>query len=114
MRTIRELISNNETVWFYLSNEEAKNLFYEEAKELNLHLKDEDTIKRELISDRMAVHSDCTLWYISIMVWHNSYNIKEDDTGNNAKVRSCPKIDYLKYKNGDDDYLLTKSVYTPC
>lgn len=113
MRTINDLLKNNENVWFYLGeNQLLKETFASELNGLGFTFLNGKSITTDQIGRIMAVHSDGKIAYVSLMVWSVSFHPGDGSYGARHSFYHIPKINYAKYISGDEDYLMTKCNFT--
>lgn len=103
MRSIENLLKEQEHIWFYVT-EEWQQKFYNELVSLKMRFMSGEKITRKSISVIMGISNDGTVGYVSHLVWYNSFFSP-----------SCTptKVDYGKYHSGTDDYLIRKPNITP-
>lgn len=113
MRTINELFGNSTKVWIYLPNDDAKDGFYECASDLNLHFSKGTRVKRKDIGTLMSLTRDGEAAYISMMIWNHAFLPPSDNIEpvSHEMIRSYPKIDFWKFINGADDYILKNNPF---
>ena len=99
MRTIRDILSEEERVWLYFDTEELCRQFYEETD-----LRFGDLPKEKWQTGYViGAHSDGTMGHLSLYVWCRSFS---------SDSPTIPKrIDYRKFINGESDYYCTKSHF---
>ena len=74
MRTIRELLGEDEKIWFYIENEELWEKFLEMTE--NFHF-GELTRDKWKFGHVIAVHSNGEMGHVPIFVWSMSFGDKE-------------------------------------
>lgn len=103
MRSIENLLKEQEHVWFYVAERWQKE-FYEELISLGMRFMSGDNITQESIGVLMGISNDGTVGYVSHFIWYNSF----------FSSSSTPaKVDYEKYRCEKEDYLITKPNITP-
>ncbi len=102
MRTIREMLGNDENVWVYLNNEDTWKQFVNLAVAEGFRFGDLP-VKKWTIGYVIAVHSNGDMGHLSLFVWCRSFS---------PDVESCPrKVDFLSFVNEEEDYLCTESHF---
>ena len=97
MRTIKQLVEKEETVWVYLDNKEIGKEFLHQARAEGFRC---GGMTWDYV---MAIHSDLTVAYLPIFIWYRSYC---------GKVGGTPtRIDYEKYQSGEEDYFCYTSHF---
>ncbi|HOD03279.1 MAG TPA: hypothetical protein PKN28_08135 [Clostridiales bacterium] len=103
MRTINELLSHHEKVWFYLAGEVVGKQFLEQAEKEGFSFSKDLPPTAGTWGYVIAAHKDKSLGHVSITVWHMSFG---------GDVVSCPpKIDYQKYMGGEKDFICESSHF---
>lgn len=59
----------------------------------------------------VSVHTDNKIANVSLLVWTNSFENADNKGGFYSKFYNIPKIDYKKYRSGDDGYLMISCNY---
>ncbi len=106
MRKIRDLVTDRERVWIYLASEEESRDFLERAAAEGFRWANGSPI---LPTERyyvLAIHSDFTLWQVSLYCWTRSFQGQETIPG--TPVR----IEYGKYISGAADSLCREPHWT--
>ncbi len=103
MRKIQELLTENEEVWFCIT-EEWQQDFYEEIVSIGANFISGGSITRESISTLMGINRDKEVGYISNQVWYNSLRSEKSKT---------LKIDYGKYRSGEKNYQIASPDIVP-
>lgn len=103
MRSIEMLLKEYEDVRFYVTDE-WKQDFYEQLMSLGAGFNSGNDITLESINTLMGVNRNRTVGYISNLVWYKSFF---------SQAPTIIKVDYGKYRSGDDEYLITKPNITP-
>lgn len=103
MRSMEILLKEQGHVRFYVTDG-WKQDFYEELMSLGARIISGDNITLESISTFMGIDRNRTVGYISKLVWYKSFFSSSSTT---------IKVDYGKYRSGDDEYLITKPNITP-
>lgn len=112
MRTIENLLRENERVWFFLRNDEAETAFAKELTELGACYLNGSKITAQSCSPIMSVHKDLRVAHLMIMIWNASF--KESFNQHCApELANVLRVDYEKYVNGESDYVCTKSEFYP-
>lgn len=112
MRGFQELLQDGKKAWFYLKDQEAEHKFVEELNRLGARYLNGSPVTAENCSPIMAVHSDLRVAHLMIMIWNASFSssFQEHYAGDVSKIL---KVDYARYISGADDYICTKSDFTP-
>lgn len=97
MRKMKNLFTENERVWFYITSEWQQD-FYEELISLKARFMNGEQIHADSFGIMMGVGRDGTTGYISNLVWYYSFFSSAD---------MYTRVDYGKYRSGADDYLIT-------
>lgn len=91
-------------VWFDLHDEMAKEHFKKQLLDLNAKWQDGSQFEKEdNPSNFMAIHEDYVIAIVNGLSWLHSFHLENDD---------YVRIDYKKYIDGQDDYLITKPNIT--
>lgn len=96
MRKMKDLFTENERVWFYITSEWQQD-FYEELISLKARFMNGEQIQEGSIGSMMGVGRDGTTGYISNLVWYYSFFSSGD---------VFVKVDYGKYRSGAGDFLI--------
>jgi len=112
MRTIKNLTSNHERVWFYLKDKETEDLFVRDLNEMGATYLNGKKISPSNCSPIMAVHADGKVAHLMIMIWNASFSptFKEHCS---KSLANAIKVDYAKYIGGDSDYICHTSEFVP-
>ena len=110
MRTIKNLTSNHERVWFYLKDEETEDLFVHELNEMGATYLNGEKISLSNCSPIMAVHADGKVAHLMIMIWNASFSPSFKEHSSKI-LANAVKVDFAKYIRGDDDYICKKSEF---
>ena len=112
MRSIRELLQDGKKVWFFLKDQETEHRFVGELNQLGAKYLNGAQVTAENCSPIMAVHPDLKVAHLMIMIWNASFSPSFDQhyVGDASKIL---KVDYAKFIAGHEDYLCTKSEFTP-
>ena len=95
MRTIREMLGNDEKIWVYLKNEDTRKEFAQMAAAEGFHF-GELPFESWAFGYVVAVHSDGDMGHLPLFIWCSSFAADAD---------SCPrKIDFSLYLNDQDDH----------
>ena len=112
MRTIKELLKENERVWFYLKDKDSERDFVQELREYTATYLNGSQVTIESCSPIMAVHHDMKVAHLMIMIWNASFSSSFEKCASPELARAL-KVDYAKYRNGEEDYLCERSVFLP-
>ncbi len=94
MRTIREIIGNDEKVWLYISNADVWEKFTAMAAEEGFGFGDLP-VEKWAFGYVVAVHSDGNMGHVPLFVWCRSFG---------SDALNCPKkIEFGKLFSGDAD-----------
>lgn len=108
MRKIKDLLTGNNAVWFYLGeNKTLKSNFADELNKMGFTFLNGNPIRKDSIGRVMSVHADGKIAYVSLMVWSVAFNPGDGLCGPRHNFYGTPKIDYEKYVFGDDSYIMT-------
>ena len=112
MRTIHDLLKEENRIWVYLKDRETERRFAEEINQLGAKYLNGTQVTAENCSPIMAVHPDLKVAHLMIMIWNASFSPSFDQhyVGDASKIL---KVDYAKFIAGHEDYLCTKSEFTP-
>lgn len=100
MRTIREMLGNDEKVWVYLNSEDTWKQFVNMAVAEGFHFGNLP-VEKWSFGYVIAVHSSGDMGHLPLFVWCRSFSSEAD---------SCPrKVDFLSYVNGEEHYSCMKS-----
>jgi len=115
MRTIKELMSRYEQVWFYVSGE-CKQHFVEQCEKYGYHFNKGELLTIETCSPFMALQaSNKTVWYISIKPWtqYLQSNVCVFARTDGLKDLSV-HVDYKSYITGEPRYVykLRNEIHT--
>ena len=102
MRNITDLLDQYTEVWFWI-REEYHDHFYKELMNMNAVFLNGDHVTRDSIRHCMGVHKDKTVGYVSNLVWYNTFS------SSTAPI----KVDYGRYIEDNDDFILLKSNIQP-
>ena len=97
MRTITELIKNNERVYVKLPNKAIQYSFFSDSEREGFTFADGEKPTSGQCYHLMAVHRDKTLAYVSGWASNVYYNLNR---------QNLITVDYEKYIDGGDDYLI--------
>ena len=104
MRTLKQLVEKEATVWVYLDNKKVGKEFLRQAEEEGFRCSDGSSLRRMSWFYVMALHRDMTVCYVSLFNWTFSF------AGN---VKGTPlRVDYKKYASGEEDCLCRQSHFT--
>ena len=97
MRTIKQLISKENKVYFFMNSEDTCLRFYQDAEAEGISFGVEKPTEKDP-TDIIALLPDGKLCYVGWAGHMCYYNCKE----------GVIRIDYEKYANGDQEYLIEK------
>ncbi len=95
-RTLTNLLNKDKRVWLYFRNEEIWKIFCQQAEKEGFVWADDRNMSQVEYNDIVAINDNMTFNYVGF-VGHMAFNT--EDTNHY-------KIDFAKYVNGDEDYLL--------
>lgn len=78
---IKKILKNyeQESIWFYLKDDDTKQKFLDELIAMDAHWNDGDKVEvTHHISEFMAVHDDYSIAFISVMAWSMSFQMKKE------------------------------------
>lgn len=102
MRTIREMLGNDEKVWVYLDNEETWKRFADMAEEEGFCF-GELSVEKWVFGHAVAVHSSGDMGHLPLFVWCRAFS---------AGVMNCPRrIDFKRYIEGYEDHQCRQSHF---
>ena len=102
MRTIREMLGNDEKVWVYLNSEDTWNDFARMAISEGFHF-GELPVEKWAFGYVVAVHSNGDMGHLPMFVWCRSFS---------ADVENCPrKIDFKRLINNYEDWLCKEAHF---
>ena len=102
MRTIREMLGNNEKVWVYLNGEDAWKEFAHMAVAEGFHF-GELPVEKWSFGYVVAVHSNGDMGHLPLFIWCRSFS---------ADVDNCPrKVDFRRFINNYEVWLCKKSHF---
>ncbi len=95
MRTIREMLGNDENVWVYLNSEDTWKKFTSMAVAEGFHFGGLP-VERWAFGYVVAVHSNGDMGHLPLLIWCRSFS---------ADVENCPrKVDFSLYLGNQDKY----------
>ena len=97
MRTIKRFINQNYKVYFFMKNEEICRRFYQNAEAEGITFGGDKPTEKEP-TDIIALLPEGEICYVGWAGHMCYYNCKE----------GVIRIDYEKYANGDQEYLIEK------
>ena len=103
MRSIEILLNEHKDVWFYVTDVWRRD-FYKELVSLGAKFVSGDNITLETIGTLMGIDRNRIVGYVSNLVWYNSFF---------SQISTTIKVDYGKYRRGDDEYLITRANISP-
>lgn len=102
MRTIREMLGNDEKVWVYLNSEDTWKEFTRMAVAEGFRFGDLP-VERWTFGYVVAVHSNGDMGHLPLFIWCRSFS---------TDVESCPrKVDFSLYSNNQHDYCCNASHF---
>lgn len=102
MRTIREMLGDDEKVWVYLNNEDTWKEFTSMAVAEEFHF-GELPVERWVFSYVVAVHSSGDMGHLPLFIWCRSFS---------ADVENCPrKVDFDKFITNEKDCCCNESHF---
>lgn len=102
MRTIREMLGNDEKVWVYLNSEDTWKQFVNLAVAEGFRF-GELPVERWTFGYVIAVHSNGDMGHLPLLVWCRSFS---------ADVENCPrKIEFWRFIDNEIDALCKKSHF---
>lgn len=108
MLKIKDLLTGNNAVWFYLGeNETLKSNFADELHKMGFTFLNDNPIRKDSIGRVMSVHADGKISYVSLMAWSVAFNPGDGLCGSRHNLYGMSKIHYEKYVSGDDSYIMT-------
>jgi len=112
MRSIQELLKEEKKLWIYLRDQEAEQKFVEELNQLGAKYLNGAQVTTQNCSPIMAVYPDLRVAHLMIMIWNASFlpSFDQHYAGDTSKIL---KIDYARYIEGQEDYLCSRSEFTP-
>lgn len=103
MRTLKQLAEREGRLWVYLDNEKVGKAFLRQAQEEGFRFCDGRPLHSISWQYVFGLHSDMTVWYVSLFNWTLSF------AGN---VKGTPaRVDYEKYMAGEEDYFCHTSHF---
>jgi len=94
MRTIREMLGNDEEVWVYLNSENTWKEFAHMAVAEGFHF-GELPVERWFFGYVVAVHSNGDMGHLPLLIWCRSFS---------ADVWNCPqKVDFRRVITNEKD-----------
>lgn len=99
MRTIREMLANDEKVWVYFDSKETWEKFVEMACSEGFHFGDLP-VEKWAVGFVVAVHSNGDMGHLSLFIWCMSFS----NCANQPR-----KIEFRKYIDGEEEYLCEES-----
>ena len=95
MRTIREILRNDEKVWVYLNSKDTWKEFVHMAVSEGFHFGNLP-VEKWTFGHVVAIHSNGNMGHLSLFVWCRSFS---------ADIENCPqKVDCRRYINNEEDY----------
>ena len=101
MRTITHLQSLGDRVYVWLEDKVTQRRFMWEAEAEGFTFQDGEAPTKRPLDCIMAVNPDHTLNYVGI-IGHIAFDYAED-----IGTKNLIRVNYCKYVNGDDDWLMT-------
>ena len=112
MKTIRDLLEENERVWFYLKDKETERDFVRELNEYGATYLNGSQVTVESCSPIMAVHSNMKVAHLMITIWNASFSPSFVKCAS-QELANALKVDYAKYRSEEPDYLCERSAFIP-
>lgn len=112
MKTIKDLLEENERVWFYLKDKETERDFVRELNEYGATYLNGSQVTAGNCSPIMAVHSNMKVAHLMIMIWNASFSPSFEKCASHELAHAL-KVDYAKYRDGEPDYLCERSAFIP-
>ena len=104
MRTLKELAEKEGRVWLFCRDQHTGMAFFRQAKEEGFRWGDGSPLTSPTWRYVVGVHSDLTVWRVSLFNWTLSYR---------ASVGGTPlRVDYARYRAGEEDFLCRGSRFT--
>ena len=100
MRTLKSLVKNASTVWFYCANEELQKQFLKQAETEGFLALNGQKPTELFCQHFYGINDDMTMGYLSNMIWCLTFR-----TGKDTHVR----VDYEKYICGEEDFSCHKT-----
>ena len=112
MRTIHDLLKEENRIWVYLKDRETERRFAEEINQFGAKYLNGTQVTAENCSPIMAVHPDLRVAHLMIMIWNASFSpsFERHYVGDTSQIL---KIDYAKFIAGLEDYRCIRSEFTP-
>ncbi len=95
MRTIREMLGNDEKVWIYINGEDTWKMFVNMAVTEGFHF-GELPAEKWAFGHAVAVHSNGKMGHLPLFVWCLSFQ--------KGAVNCQQKVDFRRYIERADDY----------
>ena len=103
MRTIREMLGNDERVWVYIDSRETWGKFIMSAVSEGYRF-GELPVEKYVYGNVIAVHVNGNMGHLSMYIWCMSFVHNSDE---------CPrKVDFRKYIEKSSEYSCEKSHFT--
>ena len=99
MSKIKELLKENERVWFYIDTDEAGTRFMQEVEKMGGKFPDGSTVNENSCGKIMAFGRDKKVAYVTLKVWCMSFSQEQE-------IGKILKIDYGKYERGEKDFVI--------
>lgn len=106
MRTIRDLLANEESVWMYLKSEDDCKAFYKQAHEEGFRFGDMP-YEQWVVGHVVTVHSNGHMGHLPLFVWTAAFG---PDGWRGIKGAHTP-IDYARYAASEANYICTSSHF---
>ena len=103
MRTIREMLGNDEKVWIYLNSEDTWKKFTRMTAAEGFRF-GELPLERWSFGYVVAVHSNGDMGHLPLFIWCQSFT---------ADVGNCPrKVDFRRFINNELEFLCEESHFS--
>lgn len=102
MPGIDKLLEQHGDVWFWV-DKNYRTRFYSELSGMEARFANGEAVTPEGIGHCMGVHRNKSVGYVSNMVWYNTF----------FSPAAPVKVDYRKYTEGREDYMLAEPNLRP-
>ncbi len=110
MRTIRELVREQELVWAYMGAEDMARRFLRQAEAEGFCLSGGAPTAEAAPAHVMAIHRDLTIAYLPIYIWQWSFDRPYIFARSGMRVPK--RVDFSRYCAGAEDYICRRSPFT--